>query len=105
MIRPGESRWDGLRSVMFAIFVIILSLALFIFYWDAMRRLSLYRVIRRVVSGATTELLVVDPDVERILWGLLSSIPPSSWSPNGKHLAVLRSRSRSDIILLRASKR
>jgi hypothetical protein len=36
MVRPGESRWDRVSSVVFLpLFVLILSLALFTFYRDA----------------------------------------------------------------------
>jgi hypothetical protein len=82
---------------MFAIFVIILSLALLIFYWDAGCRRSLYSAIQKVVSDATTELLIVDPDVDRLLWALLTRIPPSV------RVRLLTDRTTADF-LLRAKK-
>lgn len=62
------------RYMVEATLILILSLALCVYYLKIIERLL---ILKKIVSNATTELLIVDPYVNSILWTLVRKTPPS----------------------------
>jgi ribosomal protein L31E len=61
-----------------AAFILIVTTGLFYFYFKAICQRIMFRFIQKEIVGkATTELLIVDPDVDDTLWWQLMDIPPS----------------------------
>ena len=73
-----------------ATLILILSLALCVYY---LTYVANWLILKKIVSNAATELLIVDPYTNRTLWTLVRNIPPSV------KVRILTERMTADFLL------
>jgi len=76
--------------VVAATLILILSLALCVYY---LTYVANWLILKKIVSNAATELLIVDPYTNRTLWTLVRNIPPSV------KVRILTERMTADFLL------